>query len=73
MKFKQTLFFLPVFFFLSALLAQEKEYTGNPDTSFIKAREIAFAGDRVAARDSLKLILSAYPEMSLIQLFQKKN
>ena len=62
MKFKQTLFFLPVFFFLSALQAQEKVYTGNPDTSFMKAREIAFAGDRVAARDSLKLILSAYPD-----------
>ena len=62
MKFKQILFFLPVFFFLSALQAQEKVYTGNPDTSFMKAREIAFAGDRVAARDSLKLILSAYPD-----------
>ena len=62
MKFKQILFFLPVFFFLSALQAQEKVYTGYPDTSFMKAREIAFAGDRVAARDSLKLILSAYPD-----------
>ncbi|SMC73613.1 YaiO family outer membrane beta-barrel protein [Cellulophaga tyrosinoxydans] len=62
MKFKQTLFFLPVFFFLSALQAQEKVYAGNPDASFMKAREIAFAGDRVAARDSLKLILSAYPD-----------
>lgn len=44
------------------LYAQDKGYAGNPDVSFMKAKEIAFSGDRVTARDSLHLILSEYPD-----------
>jgi len=42
--------------------AQDLVFTGNPDTSFINARDLAFAGNRTVARDTLNHILSTYPE-----------
>lgn len=51
-------FFVLTFGFLNA---QNIEYNGDPDASFLTAREIAFAGNRVAARDTLSQILSKYP------------
>lgn len=42
--------------------AQSTFYNGDPDASFISAREIAFAGNRAIARDTLKQILSKYPD-----------
>lgn len=41
--------------------AQDVVYNGNPDTSFLNARELAFNGKREMARDTLKLILTKYP------------
>ncbi|MDP5231526.1 MAG: YaiO family outer membrane beta-barrel protein [Cellulophaga sp.] len=47
---------------LCATRAQTIEYSGNPDASFFAARDLAFSGDRTTARDTLKQILSKYPE-----------
>jgi YaiO family outer membrane protein len=42
-------------------MAQNDDYVGDPDASFISARDIAFSGNYGVARDSLKRILSKYP------------
>lgn len=49
--------------------AQEKKFTGNPDTAFKTARELAFDGKRKQAQDSLKLILTKYPNYLDIRAF----
>mgnify|MGYP003630341476 FL=1 len=53
-----------VLFVLSVgvIKAQHIEYSGDPDASFITARDIAFAGNRSVARDTLLLILTKYPD-----------
>lgn len=58
-------FILGLFFgllFINDIQAQKKVYSGDPDTSFLTARDIAFSGDRVKARDTLQQILSKYPD-----------
>ena len=42
--------------------AQEVAYEGNPDKSFLAARNLAFSGKRIEARDTLQHILSKYPD-----------
>lgn len=42
--------------------AQEVSYAGNPDASYYVARELAFAGHHLSARDTLKRILTRYPD-----------
>lgn len=42
--------------------AQEAKYSGDSAASFSIAREIAFSGDRVTARDTLHQILTKYPD-----------
>ncbi len=42
--------------------AQDYAYNGNPDTSFFTARDLAFTGNRVVARDTLNHILTKYPD-----------
>ncbi|MEN8789213.1 MAG: tetratricopeptide repeat protein, partial [Flavobacteriaceae bacterium] len=44
------------------LFAQEVSYMGDPDASFFKARELAFAGKHLSAQDTLKRILTRYPD-----------
>ena len=46
---------------LTSLIAQETHYTGDPDASFYTARALAFNGKRSVARDTLKRILTKYP------------
>lgn len=41
---------------------QDMEYNGNPDVSYFTARDMAFAGNRDSARDTLRSILSKYPD-----------
>ena len=43
-------------------IAQDLAFVGNPDQSFFRARDIAFAGNRTVARDTLNRILTKYPE-----------
>lgn len=42
--------------------AQEIAYSGDPDISFFTARDLAFAGERQIARDTLEHILTKYPD-----------
>lgn len=46
----------------AALNAQEYAYNGNPDASYLTARDLAFEGKRSQARDTLLQILKRYPE-----------
>lgn len=46
------------------LQAQDDLYAGNPDASFFTARDLAFAGKHVIARDTLQRILTKYPAYS---------
>ena len=49
-------------FFLQKGTTQELAYHGNPDRSFFTARDLAFGGQHSIARDTLRLILSRYPD-----------
>ena len=52
-----------LFFFIGILgYGQSAGYSGNPDQSFFRARDLAFEGNRAVARDTLKQILTKYPE-----------
>ncbi len=55
------------------LHAQELAYSGNPDASFFAARNLAFAGEREEARDTLKQILSKYPEYTDVRCLLAKT
>ncbi len=49
-------------FALKGLSAQEYTYTGNPDLSYLTARDLAFEGNRSEARDTLVQVLTRYPD-----------
>lgn len=49
-------------FFLQKGMTQDLAYQGNPDNSFFIARDLAFEGHHGMARDTLRLILSKYPD-----------
>lgn len=42
--------------------SQDLTYSGDPDKSFFMARDLAFAGNRTVARDTLNQILTKYPD-----------
>jgi len=65
---KYTFLFL-VFLNALNLNAQQKVFNGNPDTAFKNARELAFNGHRKQAQDSLKFILTKYPNYHDIRAF----
>lgn len=48
---------------------QQKNFEGNPDTAFEKARELAFNQQRKQAQDTLLLILTKYPDYHDIRSF----
>lgn len=59
---KKIIFLILIQWFASWIgCAQEVSYSGNPDMSYYAARELAFAGQHIVARDTLKRILSRYP------------
>ncbi|MCF6180483.1 YaiO family outer membrane beta-barrel protein [Lutibacter sp.] len=64
-KFTIALIFLSVFHVFS----QQKKFTGNPDTAFKVARELAFNKHRKQAQDTLLLILTKYPNYNDIRAF----
>ena len=63
------IFLLIITFTAYSLQSQQKEFKGNPDTAFKVARELAFNGKRKQAQDSLKLILTKYPNYLDIRAF----
>jgi len=48
---------------------QKEVFTGDPDTAFENARELAFNDQRKQAQDSLRLILTKYPNYHDIRSF----
>ena len=65
---------LCLFLFLSAFVkGQETVYKGNPDSSFFTARNLAFAGNREEARDTLYSILSQYPDYTDVRTLLAKT
>lgn len=58
---------------LGVVNAQEKDYTGDPDSSYSTARDLAFEGKRSEARDTLVRILSRYPDYVDVQCLLAKT
>ena len=54
-------------------VGQDGLYAGNPDDSFFKARDLAFAGKHVIARDTLQRILTRYPQYSDVRSLLAKT
>ena len=71
MQSKPIVIYLFVLLFLSTFqsFSQEKVFIGNPDTAFKKARELAFNKQRKQAQDSLRFILTSYPDYLDIRSF----
>ena len=66
---KTAIFLMVLFLFSNQFLAQKKVFNGNPDTAFKTARELAFNGKRAQAQDSLRFILTSYPNYLDIRAF----
>jgi len=49
--------------------SQQKVFTGDPDVAFKKARDMSFNGKRKQAQDTLKLILTKYPNYLDVRSF----
>ena len=54
-------------------MGQETGYSGDPDASFFAARDLAFAGHRASARDTLKSILTKYPDYADVRSLLAKT
>jgi YaiO family outer membrane protein len=68
-KIANKLTFILLFCAAVQLQAQEKRYNGNPDTSFETARKLAFNEQRAQAQDTLRNILTKYPDYHDIRTF----
>lgn len=68
-QIKQVAILMVIIFFANQFFAQEKVFNGNPDTAFEVARDLAFNGKRAQAQDSLKFILTKYPDYLDIRAF----
>jgi len=55
------------------LQGQDLAFTGDPDVAYRTARSLAFEGKRDAARDSLRLILNAYPNYTDVHTLLAKT
>ncbi|MFS4455451.1 YaiO family outer membrane beta-barrel protein [Maribacter sp. 2304DJ31-5] len=72
---KRIVFLLTIIHFLGiyTIMAQDATYSGNPDASFLTARELAFSGQRDMARDTLKSILTKYPDYIDVRCLMAKT
>lgn len=61
--------FALLFLFSFPMFGQEQKYNGDPDSSFEKARELAFNKQRKQAQDTLLSILTKYPNYHEIRSF----
>ena len=68
-KINTAVLLIVFFLFVNPIFAQKKIFNGNPDTAFKIARDLAFNGKRAQAQDSLKLILTKYPNYLDIRAF----
>ncbi|MGO4821272.1 MULTISPECIES: YaiO family outer membrane beta-barrel protein [unclassified Flavobacterium] len=68
-KIANKLTFILLFCAAVQMQAQENKYNGNPDTSFETARKLAFNEQRAQAQDTLRNILTKYPDYHDIRTF----
>ncbi|TDE42750.1 YaiO family outer membrane beta-barrel protein [Flavobacterium rhamnosiphilum] len=61
--------FVLAFLVAFPMFGQEQKYNGDPDSSFEKARELAFNKQRQQAQDTLLSILTKYPNYHEIRSF----
>ncbi|WP_299534116.1 YaiO family outer membrane beta-barrel protein [Ulvibacterium sp.] len=61
MKYLKNIAFLITCLYGLSSQCQDLAYNGNPDTSFFTARDLAFGGNGTVARDTLRHILTKYP------------
>ncbi len=55
--------------FTTVIVAQTPIFQGNPDTSFENARQLAFNEKRAQAQDTLRYILTKYPNYNDVRSF----
>ncbi|WBU89110.1 YaiO family outer membrane beta-barrel protein [Cellulophaga omnivescoria] len=67
MKFSIYILLVFTFLVITTGNSQNTTYMGNPDASFLVARDLAFANKRKQARDTLKHILSKYPNYTDVE------
>ena len=59
--------------FAVGISAQEISFNGDPDAAYFAARELAFAGNHLSARDTLEQILERYPDYSDVRSLLAKT
>tara|TARA_R110002049_G_scaffold165726_1_gene331626 strand:- start:5642 stop:6904 length:1263 start_codon:yes stop_codon:yes gene_type:complete len=70
MKIKNTnTYILAILFFVCTLSFSQQVFKGDPDSAFEVARELAFNSQRKQAQDTLRLILTKYPDYHDIRSF----
>lgn len=73
MKLMRHILIIALLCSLTTLQGQAYSYNGDPDASYFTARELAFAGNRSDARDTLTRVLSRYPEYTDVQCLLAKT
>src|SRR6056297_3876662 len=73
MKLNQITTVILLLFFLTTVTGQEYVYNGDPDASYFTARDLAFAGNRSDARDTLIQVLTRYPEYTDVRSLLAKT
>lgn len=73
MKLNPILAAIALLFFSTTTKGQEYAYNGDPDASYFVARDLAFAGNRSEARDTLTHILTRYPYYTDVQCLLAKT
>jgi len=64
---------ITVFLCVLPISAQDLAYNGDPDTSYFTARDLAFAGNMDSARDTLKRVLTKYPDYTDVRCLLAKT
>lgn len=70
---KTIILFGLILFVLRPGSSQDGLYAGNADASYFVARELAFAGHHISARDTLKQILKRYPDYADVRSLLAKT
>ena len=68
-KIFKKIILMVMMFTINIVFTQDKVFNGDPDTAFKVARELAFNGKRAQAQDSLRYILTKYPNYLDIRAF----
>ena len=70
---KKLIAFYILFIGICKVYGQQVSYVGDPDASYFNARELAFSGMHSIARDTLKRILTRYPEYTDVRSLLAKT